>query len=186
MKCGAKVALALALVTSLAACASADKRPRSMPVAVNPIPLPPPGEWRPSWWNDSYTAIVLPDSRAREQWLRECHRRMTPVYDYGSYDNYGDYYRSARRHGHDRGHVEDYTRGNDNCEAYFDDYYHYQAAYAQRAYASSYQSQTTTYQSGGRQVEEVVTERYEPIRSRIIQHRRARPVIHDKRIRIAP
>jgi hypothetical protein len=187
-KCGGAAALALALATPAVA---ADELPGAAPAAANTMPMPsaPPlpavSDWRPAWWNPSYTAIVLPDSRTRDGWLRECHRRMTPTYGYGDYyRRYRD--RDGRRHGRDRGHDESYAPGHDNCEAYFDDYYRYQAEYAQRAYAYAYQSQATTYQSGQRQVEEVVTERYEPIRSRIIPQRRARRVIHGKRIRVAP
>ena len=183
-ECGAAAALALALALTSPAVA-ADELAGAASAAANNMPLPGASDWHPAWWNSSYTAIVLPDSRTRDQWLRECHRRMTPSYDYG------DYYRpdrmhGGRRHGRDRDRVESYAQGQDNCEAYFDDYYRYYADYAQRAYAYSYQAQSTTYQSGQRQVEEVVTERYEPIRSRIIERRQFRPVIHDKRIRVAP
>jgi hypothetical protein len=193
-ECGVAAALALALTLAAPALAAAEApgadAANNMPLHVAPPippapPLPTVSDWRPAWWNPSYTAIVLPDSRTRGDWLRECHRRMTPSYDYG--DDYRPYRdrrdRGGRRHGRDRGHGESYAQGKDNCEAYFDDYYRYQAEYAQRAYAHSYQTQTTSYQGGQRQVEEVVTERYEPIRSRIIERR---PVIRDKRIRVAP
>ena len=189
-ECGAAAALALALTLAGPAVA-ADDMPGAVYTAANNMPLPSApampavSDWRPAWWNSSYTAIVLPDSRTRDQWLRECHRRMTPNYAYGDY--YGRYRdRDRRRHGRDRDRIDGYASGNGECEAYFDDYYRDQAEYAQRAYAYSYQSQATTDQSGQRQVEEVVTERYEPIRTRIIERRRARSVIHDKRIRIAP
>ena len=108
------------------------------------------------------------------------------------YDN-GGYFRHSHRRHNDRDRQGGYVPGYDYCEAYFDDYYR---TYTQPGYGYAYPAMMmmrpmamapmTTYQSGQRQVSEVVTERYEPIRSRIIQHRRARPVIHDKRIRIAP
>jgi hypothetical protein len=177
MNCGAGTALALALTlaTTLA----------SPAVAANNMPLPPAPdirpEWRPEWRGASTSAILLPDSRTRDAWLRECRRRTAYYYDNGGY------YRRGRHHDRDRGHIDGYAPGYDYCEAYFDDYYR---TYTQRGYAFIYPVPTyqsaTTYQSGQRQVEEVLTERYEPIRSRIIERRRARPVIHDKRIRVAP
>ena len=108
--------------------------------------------------------VLLPDSRARDAWLGECRHRTAYYYDNGGY------YRHNRRHGHDdRGRQGGYAPGYDYCEAYFDDYYRtYRPSYAY-SYAAPTSQSAATYQTGERQVSEVVTERYEPIRSRIIQ-----------------
>ncbi|MEO6716674.1 MAG: hypothetical protein ABIM50_05435 [Novosphingobium sp.] len=148
--------------------------------AANDIPMPAAPdvrpEWRPQWRGAATSSVLLPDSRTRDAWLRECRHRTSYYYDDGGH------YRHDRRH--DQRHDGGYAPSYDYCEAYFDDYYR---TYTRPAVAYAYQmpsyQSATTYQSGPWQVEEVVTERYEPLRSRIIQHRRARP---DKRIRIAP
>lgn len=189
MNCGAGTALALALTltTTLATPATAAEElpgAGATYAAANDMPLPATPdlrpEWRPEWRGDTTSSVLLPDSRTRDAWLRECRRRTAYYYDNGGH------YRRGRHHD-DRSHDAGYAPGYDYCEAYFDDYYrtYTRPAYAYAYQVPSYQS-ATTYQTGQRQVEEVVTERYEPVRSRIIQPRRARRVIHDKRIRIAP
>ena len=188
MICSASSALALALTTPAAAGElpgdGASYAPAYAPAIDMPLPAAP--DMRPEWRGGGTTSVaLLPDSRTRDAWLRECRHR-TAYY----YDNGGNY----RRHRHndrDRGHNVAYAQGYDYCEAYFDDYYR---TYTQPGYAYAYPAMVTmrpvamqqTYQSGQQQVEEVVTERYEPIRSRIIPRRWHRPAVHDKRIRIAP
>lgn len=186
MNCGPGTALALALTLAAPAMA-AGELPGDAPAytAANDMPLPAAPDMRPEWRPElrgaATSAVLLPDSRTRDAWLRECRRRTAYYYDNGGY------YRQGRHHDRNRGQMDGYAPAFDYCEAYFDDYYR---TYTQRGYAYAYQAPTyqsaATYQSGQRQVEEVVTERYEPIRSRIIERRRARPVIHDKRIRVAP
>ena len=193
------MALALTMATPATA---ADELPGDAPAynapayaAANDMPLPAAPDMRPEWRPElrgaATSAALLPDSRTRDAWLRECRHRMAFYYDNGGYfrgRRHGD-----RRHHDDRSDHGGYAPGYDYCEAYFEDYYR---TYTQPGYAYAYPAMVmmrpvamapvTTYQSGQQQVSEVVTERYEPIRSRIIQHRRARRVIHDKRIRIAP
>ena len=181
MNCGAGTALALALTLATPAAAADELPGAGYTTAANDMPLPPAPDMRPEWRPElrgaTTSAALLPDSRTRDVWLRECRRRT--AYYYGN----GGFYRQNRHHNRDREQVEGYAPGYDYCEAYFDDYYR---TYTRPGYAYAYQAPVTTYQTGQQQVEEVVTERYEPIRSRIIQHRQFRPVIHDKRIRVAP
>ena len=189
MNCGSGTALALALTltTTLATPATAaDALPGAGAnyTATNAMPLPAVPDMRPEWRPElrgaSASEVLLPDSRTRDAWLRECRHRMAYYYDNGGY------YRRNRHH-KNRGHGDGIAPGYDYCEAYFDDYYRtYTRPALAYAYAMPAYQSATTNQPGQRQVEEVVTERYEPIRSRVIQTRRPRPVIHDKRIRIAP
>lgn len=182
MICSAGSALALALATPTAAAELPGNAPSYAP--ANDMPLPAAPDMRPEWRGGGTTAALLPDSRTRDAWLGECRHR-TALY----YDNGGNY-RRRRHHDRDRSHMDGRAPGYDYCEAYFDDYYR---TYTQPGYAYAYPAMVTmrpvsmvpTYQSG-RQVEEIVTERYEPIRSRIIPGRRVRPTVHDKRIRVAP
>ena len=135
---------------------------------------------------------MQPDGRARDAWLRECRRRTAMYYD-------NDGYRHHRRHDrhdrHDRQWDRGYEGGYDYCEAYFDDYYR---TYTQPGYGYGYgypqmgyvlpvpmMMQQQVYQTR-QPVEEVVTEEYVPMRSRIIERRPARRIIRDKRIRVAP
>ena len=196
MNCGAGTALALALTLATPALAAGELpgdapayAPAYAPANDMPLPAAPDmrPEWRPELRGETTSAAFLPDSRTREAWLRECRHRTAFYYDNGGY------YRRSRHHDRDHDHRDGYSQGYDYCEAYFDDYYR---TYTQPGYAYAYPAMVsmrpvamapvTTYQTGQRQVEEVVTERYEPIRSRVIQHRRIRPLTHDKRIRIAP
>ena len=208
MNCGAGTALALALMPTttlatpeLAAAELPGATYAGAPANDMPLPSAPAApdmrpEWRPEmrpemrqemrpeFRSASTGSALMPDSRTREAWLGECRHR-TALY----YDNGGNHRR--KRHHRDHGRLAGSAPGYDYCEAYFDDYYR---TYTQRAYAypammmmqPMTMAPVTTYQTSQPQVSEVVTERYVPIRTRVIRHRRARPVIHDKRIRVAP
>jgi hypothetical protein len=189
MSCGAGTALALALTLATPA-AAANELPGVAPTytAPNDMPLPSAPDMRPEWRPGATpSAALLPDSRTRDAWLGECRRRTAFYYDNGGHHHH------HRHHDKGRGQMSSNAPGYDYCEAYFDDYYR---TYTQPGYAYAYPAMVTmrpvamapvtTYQNGGQRVEEVVTERYEPIRSRVIPRRRVHHIIHDKRIRVAP
>jgi hypothetical protein len=134
-----------------------------MPSAVAP-------DIRPEWRGGATNVALLPDSRTRDTWLHECRQR-TAYY----YDNGGNY-RHYRRHDRDRAPDYGYAPGYDYCEAYA-----YPAMVRMRPVAVA-----QSYQTNAPRVEEVVTEHYEPIRSRTIPSRRIRPAMHDKRVRVSP
>ena len=170
--CGAGSALALALIMATPA-AAADAMPGDGPSYPAAAP-----DMRPEWRGGGYAAQV--DPRARDAWLSECRHR-TALY----------YYRGGHRHHHHHGHDKnmDPAAGYDYCEAYFDDYYrtYRQPGFGYIGYERPMMMMPPpAYQGSSGQREEVVTEEYVPLRSREIPHRRARHVIHDKRVRVAP
>ena len=184
MSCGVGSALALALTLATPA-AAADGYPGAPPAgAGNDMPLPGAPDMRPEWHGGNANVALMPDSQTRAAWLGECRHRMAFYYENGGF------YRRGYRHHHDGDHNDGYAPGYDYCEAYFDDYYR---TYTQPGYAYAYPAMVSmrptfmapSYQSAGQRSEEVVTERYEPVRSWVIPHRRARRSIHDKRIRVA-
>lgn len=141
-----------------------------MPAAPS---LPGAADMRPAW-HGTAAAPMMPDARARDAWLNECHRR-TAMY-YGGY-------RKSHRH-------RDEWRRNDSaysyCEAYFDDYYR---TYAHRSHGHGHAMQMVMMhapvaQPASGPCEEVVTTEYVPIRTRIIPRRPApRRVVPYKRVR---
>jgi hypothetical protein len=187
MICSAGTALALATPAAAGELSTngATYAPTYAPVTDLPPSAAP--DMRPEWRGGATNASLLPDSRTRDAWLHECRHR-TAYY----YDNGGNY-RHYRHHDRDRGYSDGYSQSYDYCEAYFDDYYR---TYTQPGYAYAYAypamvsmrpvAVAQSYQTGEPRIEEVVTERYEPIRSRTIPSRRVRPAMHDKRVRVAP
>lgn len=190
MICGV---VALASAIALAAPSAGAKDMPGAPYAGGAMrdlppapPPPPPGplgpppfadpDMRPEWHGAGYP-VILPDARTRDAWLGECHHRMAFYYDRGP--GWGWHRHHHHDHG-DRGYAMAPAYGY--CESYFDDYYRtWQPRFV------SYQPPMMMAQSGGtRQVEEVISERYEPLRSRSIPRRRAHRAAHDKRIRVAP
>jgi hypothetical protein len=172
---GSAFALALTLATPALA----------QPVDAGAMPAAPDmrPEWRPGLPGASAAmqpAAMLPDSRARDAWLRECRRRTEMYYDG---------YRSHRRRDKDRS----YSPGYDYCEAYFDDYYRtytqpgYGHAHHHMSYVQPVAMPATRVVQTSQPIEEVITEEYVPVRSRTIPQRRTiRRPMRDKRIRIAP
>lgn len=170
---GSALALALTLATPVLAQAGDAA---AMPAAPDMRP-----EWRPEFRGASAAmqpAAILPDSRTRDAWLRECRRRTEMYYD--------GYRSHRRRHDKDRS----YAPGYDYCEAYFDDYYrtytHHGMMHMHPMMMMASQPATVT-RTVSQPVEEVITEEYVPMRSRTIPQRRTiRRAVPDKRIRIAP
>lgn len=168
------------LVLALAAPAAAQSLPAAPGLPAAPA-LPGAPDMRPMWQGGaSPAAALLPDARARDAWLSECHRRTTMYYDG---------YRKNRR---SRDHARSDTAYS-YCEAYFDDYYrtagqHGNAhAYPVMAYAARpmMMAQAPVAQAASEPCEEIVTTTYEPVRSRVIPRRVAPPRrVPDKRIRV--
>jgi hypothetical protein len=176
--CGLGGALALAL--GLASPALADHGHGAMP----PPDVP---DMRPAWQGGP-PMPGMPDARARDAWLRECHRRTEHYYD-----GRRDESRRHRRHRDD--HYDRYDRGPgySYCEAYFDDWYRSggyarQAAYAMPvvAYAQPMVMAPAPAAQPSQNCVETVTTEYVPVRTRIIPRRPTPRAVPDKRIRIAP
>ena len=165
MTCAAGSAIALTLALATPAAAAAPEGP----------------DMRPTWQGGP-VSVVQPDARARDAWLRECRRRTAYYYD----DGYGWHHRHHRDR-HDDGHVD----GLDYCEAYFDDYYRtwaqpgYGYAYPVAAYVRPMPMAMAPAPQASQPCEEVVTEEYVPVRTRIIPRRPMRRA-PDKRIRVVP
>ena len=144
--------------------------------------MPAAPDMRPEWRAPA-SAVLLPDDRARDAWLRECRHRTAFYYDYGGY-------RHHRRHDSDHGHMGGYEGGYDYCEAYFDDYYRtytqpgygYAYVYPAMAYVRPVAMAPAPVAQSSQPVVEVVTEEYVPMRSRTIPRR----AVPGKRIRAAP
>jgi hypothetical protein len=173
---------AFVLALTLALPAAAQQMPVDAPTMPSAPAMPAAPDMRPEWRGPAMgpapVVAMQPDARTRDAWLNECRRR-TALY----YDGY-------RRHNR-RDKNRSYQGGYDYCEAYFDDYYrtysrhHY--AYAQPVMMMmAPQHQVTATRTISRPVEEVVTEEYVPVETRVYHRRPARRIIRDKRIRVAP
>jgi hypothetical protein len=182
----APTAFALALTTALPA--AAEELPGDAPSFPSAPAMPAAPDMRPEWRGPAMgpapsmapIAALQPDARTRDAWLNECRRRTAMYYDgYRRYDR-----RDKNR---------SYQGGYDYCEAYFDDYYR---TYSQHSHGYAYaqpmmmmmapQHQVTATRTISRPVEEVVTEEYVPVETRVYQRRPARRIIRDKRIRVTP
>ena len=173
--CLAATAIALALATPAAAAAPGSDMPGGHDMRLV--------------WQGAASAPGMPDERAREAWLRECHRRTELYYDgwdQGGWDK--------RRHRRDRRDHHGSAPGYSYCEAYLDDYYR---TYAQPGYVQAYAVPMMAHPRpmamnpapmahADQPCEEVVTTEYVPELTRTIPRRPAPRAAPGKRIRVTP